>query len=298
LRLALALALAGALLAGSVRGQACACGVPGLDTALTDQSDTWGVRLAESGRFVGGRFNARGDYRELADNEQERRYEVSALAAFRPIPALELSGLLGYLRDSRHTAAESVSLSGLGDLVLRIRFDAIQEAPRHTERLPWPALAMVGSIRVPTAAANASSGLGLGAWELAQGLVLERSATARLSVGCIVEVGLRNSDTSLGVDRRLGPRLSTQLTAWYWPNSAVAVGLSSGFVWEGDTRLADKWQRGTGMRQALVGAGVVYRPSGSGIRPGLAVRYAPPLHGLVVNATTSTTVELSLAYTR
>jgi hypothetical protein len=157
---------------------------------------------------------------------------------------------------------------------------------------------MIGSIRVPTAATHAASDLGLGAWEFVEGLVLERSVTARLQLALSAEVGVRASDTWLGVDRRLGPRLSTQLMAWYWTVPDLALGVSASLVWEGDRALADEWQAGTGSRQGVIGAGAVYRPRGSHFRPALAVRHAPPVPGLVVNAASSTTFELSLAYAR
>jgi hypothetical protein len=289
--------LAAALLAGADLSQACPCGVSGLDTALTTQTESWGVRIAESARFANVRLNALGDYKAFAHGEYERRYELSALIAFRPIPRLELSGAFAYLRDTQ-AASVSSSLSGLGDVIVRARFEPIDEMPRHSERFPWPAVAMIGSVRAPTAAESESSSLGLGAWEVMEGLSFERSVKPSLRVGFMTEVGVRAADTSLGVSRRLGPRVLTQLTAWYWPVSEVALNLSGGFLWEGHVALAGERQAGSGTRQARVGAGAVYGPSGSGFRPGLAVRYAPPITGLVVNAPASTTIELSLAYAR
>jgi hypothetical protein len=292
------LGLAGALLSGSAHSQACACGVPGLDTALTLPTDSWGTRMTESARFGHGRYDARGDYTAFEDDEYERRYELSALVAVRPIARLELSGVFAYLRDTQQAAAGSWSLSGFGDVLVRARFEPIDETPRDSARFPWPALAMSSSVRAPTAAGNGSTSLGLGAWELMQGLWLERSLTRSLRLGFMAEVGVRAADTSLGVDRRLGPRVSTQLTAWYWPVPDVALSFSSGLLWEGEVELSGERQPGSGTRQGLLGAGVVYGPSGSGIRPAAAVRFAPAIAGLVVNAPTSATIEVSLAYTR
>lgn len=293
-----ALGLTCAALALSARGGACPCRVPGSDTVLTDQTDTWGVRLAESEMFGGGRFDAQGEHTALADEEYQRRYELSALVAFRPVARLELSGVMGYFRDSWRVGEVSSSQRGLADSTLRIRYEAIDEVPTNAGRFPWPALALMGSIRAPTAVASSSSDAGLGAWELAQGLSLERSATSTLRFGFITEVGVRSADTSQGVDRQLGPRLSTHLTAWYWLTTGVEMGLSSSLIWEGDRELAGERQSETATLRTVVGAEVAYRAVGSGFAPALSARYAPPLHGFMVNAPTSTTVELSLGYAR
>jgi hypothetical protein len=293
-----AMGLTCAVLAFSDLGQACPCRVPGSDTVLTEQTDTWGVRLAESEMFGGGRFDARGEHTALADDEHRRRYELSALVAFRPVARLELSGVMGYFRDSQQVGDVSSSLRGLTDSTLRIRYEAVDEVPTNAGRFPWPALALMGSIRIPTAVAGSSSDVGLGAWELAQGLSLERSATSKLRFGVTTEVGVRSADTSQGVERRLGPRSSTHLTAWYWLTTDIEMGLSSSLIWEGDRELAGERRRETAMLRAVAGAEIAYRTTGPGFEPAFSIRYAPPLHGLVVNATTSTTIELSLGYAR
>ena len=79
-----AAAAALAFLTLSRLGSACACGVPGLESALTSPGDRWGVRLTQALSLGHGRWSASGDYRPLAANAHDRRYELEAMAAIRP----------------------------------------------------------------------------------------------------------------------------------------------------------------------------------------------------------------------
>lgn len=294
----LGLGLSGTLLCLSAHARACACGVPGLDSALTSQTERWGLRLAQDVGLGAGRFNARGDYHRFAAHDQERRYELSALTAYRPQQRLELSLAYSYLRDSTAGAGTQSSLSGSGDTVGRARFEPIDETPPYTDGPPLPSLALIGSLRAPTGMASSLASLGLGAWEGAAGVSLERGVTSKLRVGLMGEAGVRLGDTTFGVSRRLGPRSSTQLTGWYWPAPQLVMSLSSSVLWEGDARIDGELQPGSGSRQVVVGAGVAYRPPASNLRTAFAARYVLPVSGFGVNALVATTLELSLAYTR
>jgi hypothetical protein len=294
----MAAGMSAALLVASADAAACGCGVPGLDAALTTPQETWGARLAQSARLASGRFNARGDYRRLGPSEHDRRYELTIVAAYRPLPKLELGAVFGYLRDSTREAGVSSSLAGAGDVTARARFEAVDETPSFAEGPPVPALALTAALRAPTAKTSDTASLGLGAWEPALGLALERSVTPKLRFGLSADAALRRSDEALGVRRRLGPRVSTQASAWYWPAPQLAASLSSSLLWEGDATLTGARRPGTGSRQWQLGVGAVYRPSGSHFRPGIAARYVVPIASLGVNALATTTLELSLAYTR
>jgi hypothetical protein len=150
-------------------------------------------------------------------------------------------------------------------------------------------------LRLPTAG---TTDQGLGAGELGPGASLERSIGARFRVGASGLMALRAPDDSLGASRQLGPRATGQLTAWYWPQPNLVLGVSSSFVWEGEVRFAGERQAGSGSRQWQVGAGVSFRPEGSRLRSSLRVRSVPPLPGVNVNALGDSSVEPSLAYTR
>lgn len=290
------LALAAAWLLSSANGHACSCGVPGLDGPLTSPIDSWGARISESATFAMGRANAHGDYRVFTAGEFDRRVGVSALVAFRPWSRLELSVAFDYLRESAREARSTWSLAGPGDTVARARFEWLDETPSYAPGVPLPALALTAAIRAPTAVANSATSLGLGTWEAAVGVALERSVSPRVRLGLAAEGALRGSDDSIGRSRRLGPRVSSQLTGWYWPVPQVACSLSSSLIWEGEASLGGAPQPGSGSRQLQASAGLVYRPPASSLRSGVAARYIAPLPGMTVNATASTTLELFLAY--
>ncbi|HVY32236.1 MAG TPA: transporter [Polyangiaceae bacterium] len=275
---------------------ACTCGVPGLESALTSPRELWGTRLAESFAEGHGRWDARGRYRALASGDRERRYELEALAAVRPASPWELSASTSYVRASTSGAGWSSSLSGLGDTFARARYEASEEAPPHREGLPWPSLALTGSLRMPTAHADRRTNLGLGAYEVGLGATVERSIKARLRVSASGVFAWRAPDHSLGAPRRLGPRAAAQIAGLYWPHPDLVLSLASNLTWEADTRYAAERQVGSGSRQWQVGAGAVFRPDGSRLRAGFRVRYAPPLRAVSVNTLGETSLDLSLSY--
>jgi hypothetical protein len=293
-----AAAAALAFLTLSRLGSACACGVPGLESALTSPGDRWGVRLTQALSLGHGRWNASGNHRPLAADEHERRYELEALAALRLRARWELSASTSYAHTSLAEGGWSSSLSGLGDTTARARFEAIDETPPHRSGMPWPALALTASLRAPTAGATDAVNLGLGAYEIAVTPSLERSISARVRVGLSGLLAWRAPDHSLGASRQLGPRVTTQLTGWYWPRPNLALSLASNLDWEADTTYAGQRLAGSGSRKWQAAAGVSFRPDGSGLRSGLRVVHAPPLPAINANALGDTSIDLSLAYVR
>ncbi len=288
--------LAGAgMLLSTASAHACACGVPGLDTPLTTAMDGWGLRASEGARLATGRMDGQGRYRRFSGDERNLRYETQLLAAYRLVPRLELSSSLGLAREADVAGAQQTSSSGPSDSWARLRFDAFDETPVHRAGAPLPALSFTGSLRAPTAKAGRELNIGLGAWEAAAGLALERSVSARWRVGLSAEGALRAPDRSLGIERRLGPRLTTQAAAWCWPRPTLAFSLSSNLTWEGDAAVRGVAQPGSASRMLQLGAGIVYALPGSVLRPGLAVRQSLPVTGASINSLVATTVELSLS---
>jgi hypothetical protein len=277
---------------------ACACGVPGLDSALTSKRDRWGVRLGETVSVGHGRWDAHGRYRALAPSDHDYRYDFEALVAVRPLPRWEVSASTSLTRVSRSESGASVSALGLGDTFARARYELLDESAPHDEGVPWPALALLGSLRLPTAEASEAGSLGLGAYEVAIGVSLERSIDAHFRLGASVVIAERARDDSLGAPRKLGPRVTSQVIGWYWPTANVALSLASNLTWEDEVSYDGHRQVGSGFRQWQVGAGVALQPEGSSVRPGVRVRYAPPLAGVGVGGLGETTVDLYLAYSR
>ena len=274
------------------------CGVPGVESALTNSGERWGLRLAQSASVGHGRWDAHAKYRELRPTSHDRRYELEALAAVRLLGRCELSASTSYARSSTTEAGHGTTLAGHGDTWARVRYELTDEAPPHQDAFPWPSLALTGSLRIPTASTSSSATLGLGAYELNVGSTLERTIASRYRLSASGLLALRGPDDSLGAPRQLGPRLATQLAGSYWARPNLALSVSSNLTWEGEARYAGKHQAGSGSRQWQVGAGLAFRPERSSVRAGFRLRYAPPLPALSVNALGDTSFEVSLAYTK
>lgn len=298
MKFGLAGAAAVVVLTHSATIEACSCAAPGLGSALTRSDDRWGVRLGQGLSVAAGQWNTHGVYRRLANEEHDRRYELSLLAAVRPVPRLELSGAFSYAKVSASEGELDRSMSGPGDLFIHARFEAFDETSWLEQGFHWPALALTGSLRTPTASVGPAATLGLGAYEIALAASLERNVRSRVRVGVSGEGALRTPDSSLGSARQLGPRLTGQVIGWYWPDPTVALNALSSLSWEGETSFGGAAQPGSGTRQWYVGVGVSYGHGGSSLRSGLAVRYAPPISGIGVSMAGLTTVELSLAYAK
>lgn len=287
-----------ALIAFTSGASACTCGVPGLESSLTGRGDRWGVRAVEGLAFGLGRWDAHGRYRGLPVNAHDRRYQLEALAALRPWARWELSAAASYVHTSTAAGDSGSSSSGPGDTFFRARHETVDEVAPHRGGIPWPSLALTGSLRVPTASQSISPGSGLGAYEVGAGPTFERSIEGRFRVSASGMVALRAPDHSLAARRQLGPRVTAQLAASYWPRPNLALSLASNLAWEGDVRYGGERQDGTGSRQWQVAAGVTFRPQGSNAQTGFRVRYTPPAPAVGVNVLGEVGFELSLAYTK
>jgi hypothetical protein len=119
-----------------------------------------------------------------------------------------------------------------------------------------------------------------------------------LRLGFLGEGAVRAADTTLGVERRLGPRIAGQVNAWCWPHPSWVVSLASNLSWEGNASVAGETQPGTFSRFLQVSAGVAYAVPDSKLRPALGFRQVLPTAALGTNAAVATTIELSLAVVR
>jgi hypothetical protein len=278
--------------------QACSCGVPGLDSALTRRSETWGVRLGERADVTSGGFNAHGTYRPLGAHERDTTFDLTALAAIRAVERLELSSEVGYGRSSAVMGGRALTSSGLDDVVLRGRLEALDEAPAWLEHGSPVDLALTMGVLVPMAPFDPERPRGLGAWEVGAGVVASRSLSARTRLALSSEAALRLPDRSLGEQRALGPRVSTQLTLSHLVLPTWIASAFSSLRWDGDSAIGGHSRPGSGMRVWQVGVGTTFNPNASAWRTSVAVRHAPQLSGISVNALATSTLELTLTYAR
>jgi len=289
----------GALLAtllGLGHARACSCSGQGPASALTRPDQTWGVRLSERLLLGYGAFNAHGEYAAFAPNEHDRSVEYGLLAAYR-WQRLELSGSFGYSARSAAISDQAERSVGFGDTTLRARYEAANE-PEPWQTGIYPALAMLGSVRLPTGHATGLAARGLGTTELALGVVLERALSRSFRAGLVAEVAGRLPDTSLGVTRRLGPRASVEFTLSCFATADWVVSALLGLRWEGNASLRQREQSGTAQRTTELGAALSWQPWSSPFRAGFAERYAPAIDQLGENTVRNVTSEIWLGIVR
>jgi hypothetical protein len=275
---------------------ACSCSGQGPASALTRPDQTWGLRLSERLLLGYGAFNAHGEYAAFAPNEHDRSVEYALLAAYR-WQRLELSGTFGYGARAAVISEQAERSLGFGDTTLRARYEAASE-PEPWQTAIYPGLAMLASVRLPTAHAAGLAPRGLGTTELALGVVLERALSRAFRAGLVVEVAGRLPDTSLGVTRRLGPRASVEFTLSYFATPDWVVSALLGMRWEGNASLRQRAQSGTAQRTTELGAAVSFQPWSSPFRAGIAERYAPAIDQLGANTVRNVTYELWVGYVR
>jgi len=280
----------------TARAPACSCSGQGPASALTRPDQKWGVRLSERLVLGQGAFNAHGRYQSFAANEHDRSQEFALLAAYR-IQRMELSAIAGY-------GARNVTLSnanernaGLADTLLRVRYEAAEE-PNPWQSSVFPSLAMLGTVRLPTANAEGIAPRGLGTTEFALGVSLERSFGPKFRGGILAEFAGRLPDTAFGYTRALGPRASGEFTLSYFATPDLVLSALVSTRWEGNVRLNQRAQSGTAQRLTEVGAAISFQPWKSPLRAGFSQRYAPGIDGLSANTLAALTSEFWIGYVR
>lgn len=280
----------------TARAPACSCSGQGPASALTRPDQKWGVRLSERLVLGQGAFNAHGRYQSFAPDEQDRSQEFALLAAYR-IQRMELSAIAGYgARDAALSTANERN-AGLADTLLRVRYEAAEE-PSPWESSVFPSLAMLGTVRLPTASAEGIAPRGLGTTELALGVSLERSFGPQFRAGILAEFAGRLPDTAFGYTRALGPRASGEFTLSYFATPDLVLSALVSTRWEGNVRVNQRAQSGTAQRLTEVGAAISFQPWKSPLRAGFSQRYAPGIDNLSANTLAALTSEFWIGYVR
>ena len=285
-----------AVLLWTVRGQACSCSGQGPASALTRLDQKYGVRSSERLVLGQGAANAHGSYQPFAAGEHDRSVEYTLLTAYR-LQRLELAGTLGYGTRSAAFSEAAERSTGLSDTVLRARYEAAEE-PEPWQDGVYPALAMMGTLRLPTAKGEGLAPRGLGTYEFALGVSLERSFARFFRVGLLAEVAGRLPDTTLGVTRRLGPRAAAEFTLSYFATPDLVISALISTRWEGNVNVQQRMQYGTAQRLTELGAAISFQPWKSPLRAGFAQRYAPGIDGLSANTLLGLTSEFWVGYVR
>ncbi len=290
-------------------GQASAC--PCSDDAgggafITSESDKYALVLVASTRRALGNFDVRGRFHALSANESETAEELLLRIGLRQPTQLEWQAELGAASYRFHTALLSERQTGLGDAILRARYEVRnEEMPHHSVRLP--AVSVGALVRVPLGAiaSSASSGfgsgdaqLGLGAWELGAGFDVSHSILRKVDLWLGSELAYRLPDDALGRSRQLGPRWDLAvggrfgLLAWLSANLALESRLT------GDVTLAGRKLDGTSARLLTVVVGAAARDERTGFRSSFSISLAPPIDGLSAGATSATALGFSVGIVR
>jgi hypothetical protein len=280
----------------TARANACSCSGQGPASALTRPDQTWGVRASERLVFGQGAYNAHGRYEAFAPGEHDRALEYALLMAYR-MQRLELSAIFGYGARSVTLSNSSERSDGFSDTLLRARYEAAAE-PEPWQSGVYPSLAMMGTVRLPTAHAEGLAPRGLGTTEFALGVSLERSFSRLFRAGLLAELAGRLPDTTFGVTRRLGPRASAEFTLSYFATPDLVISALLSTRWEGNVSLQQREQSGTAQRLTEVGAAISFQPWTSPLRAGFAQRYAPGIDGLSANTLAALSSEFWVGYVR
>lgn len=280
----------------TARATACSCSGQGPASALTRPDQTWGVRASERLVFGQGAYNAHGRYEAFDPGEHDRALEYALLMAYRR-QRLELSAVLGYGARSVTLSSSSERSAGFSDTLLRARYEAAEE-PEPWQSGVYPSLAMMGTVRLPTAHAEGLAPRGLGTAEFALGVSLERSFARLFRAGLLAELAGRLPDTTFGVTRRLGPRASAEFTLSYFATPDLVISALLSTRWEGNVSLQQREQSGTAQRLTEVGAAISFQPWTSPLRAGFAQRYAPAIDGLSANTLAALSSEFWVGYVR
>ncbi len=306
-----------ALLLAAARAPACPCqGSSGPGGAVTTSMDRFGGSVTETSRFVSGEWLANGKYEPLAPGDQQLSLDTTVALGYRPIPAIELGAESAFGHQSVSSAsspATSSTHTGFGDLILRARWEALDEPmPWEKTALPWPSVAFVASVRAPTASlgrgtesvfsgttgsvGSAASSEGLGAWETSMAVALVRSIGPKFQLNLAGEAAYRFADSALGIQRHLAPRFLGQVGARYSPSTATGFGVMTDLGAEGDVTYQGAVDPATNMRLWAIGAYAFYRAEPTALRCGVMVRYEPALDDVSRNASRATSFAVSLGY--
>jgi hypothetical protein len=290
---------------------ACPCqGSSGPAAGVTSPSERLGASFTETTRFVAGAWRPNGTYAPLAPGERVASEDVTAIVGYRPVVPVEFSVETAVGHQSSTSPDFHMARTAFGDTTVRARWDAVDEPmPYQHPRIPWPAVTLLLSLRMPTSPSGRSdfSGTtgsvgasatseGLGAWEPSLGAALVRTFGPRFQASAYLEAAVRSADTYLGRERHLGPRVFAQIGARYAPTPTTGIGVLTDYGWESEVAFDGRTDPDTSQRVWGVGAFCYLRAEPSRLRWGALVHYAPPVDGIGKNASQSTSVAVSLGY--
>jgi hypothetical protein len=264
------------------------------------------VALVTTTRWARGVFDAQGDYRPYDERESETSQELLLRAAVRFPQRLEWLAELGYASYRFHSGALAHEQRGVGDLIVRGRYQVLDESMPHAA-LPLPALGASLLVRAPLGLVSAGAAhgfgsggpqLGLGAWELGGGVDAARSLGAALAVVAAGELAYRFEDHALGRPRQLGLRAEGLVALRVAPLELDGFGSLLGLRLRasGDATFGGRELPGTGDRLVSFVLGATIEDAASGLRSSLTFSWDPPWSMLSAGSSAQAALGASLAW--
>lgn len=274
---------------------------------MTREDQRFGASLTETAGATQGSWDRDGHYVPLGAGSHDFSTDFSLHLGVRASDRVEATVEGGFRRESMTMPGMSHADTAFGDVVARVRWDALAE-PMAWEKKPWPSLTLIGSLRMPTGglAPHDPSGTtgammsgmpsqGLGAWEPALALLIERRLPPHFRFLALGEGGYRFQDSRRGYERQLAPRLLGRIGAHYLFTDTFGVGLASDFGWEGNVSVDGRSLDRTAERLWALGA-FLYTMAGDHFRWGSMLRWTPPIDGPSSNAVASTSLSVALSW--
>jgi hypothetical protein len=274
---------------------------------MTALGQRFGASITETAGAAQGNWDRDGRYSSLAEGSHDRSIDFAVHAGVRISDHVESTLEGGFRRESMSGPGMSHAETAFGDVVGRVRWDAVDE-PMAWQHEPWPAVTFIASLRAPTGdrAPHGPSGTtgsmmsgmpsqGLGAWEPALAVLLERHLPPRWRFLLLGEGAYRFADSSLGFHRQLAPRVLGRAGIHYLASDTFGVGLLTDLGWEDNLTVEGRAREGTSERLWALGA-FVYTMAGSHLRWGSMLRWTPPVDGASENAVAATSLSIALSW--
>lgn len=293
---------------GSCRGPG------GAGSAITAPYQTWGVTIGQTLRVGHGTFNDRGKYASFGPGSQDQAVDVALGAGVRPVDSVELATFFTFGQASLVAPDFFSKRAAFGDLSLRARWEVLSEPAIDLPRqATWPSLGLNLSTRLPTGSvdrAGASGGgpsagtagstatsLGLGTVEVALSTDVRKTFAQKVQIAGIFEGALRAPDSSLGVDRGLGPRWVARGMVLVFATNDVTLGGYADLSGESNVSYAGRTADRSFQRSFTLGGLASYKHD-SGFRAGVSLGFVPPIESLSVNVVGMTTATVFMGLTR
>lgn len=292
------LLLACATLGVAPGARACPCrGTSSAATRLTSAGERVGGTVTERFDDVTGAWDRHGTWSRTAEGETLRAWSLEAALGWRAAATTEVALRSGVTTSSVGTPTFQSSSRSPTDTFFTLRHE------------PSTVTALALGVRAPTGAVgrssiatgavgSAASAQGLGAWELELAGEATLVLSDDLTLGLALALAARAPDTSLGLERRLGPRAASEASLRWAAVDDAVLGLTLGFAGETEVTLDGEPRPGTARRSLTTGALASYVPRGGPWRTGVAFTFTPPVSDLGMNALSATTLALSVGYSR